>query len=190
MKLILIIMAAICAQSVFADSFSLTKDGKDYLCEQVGPLDPNGAVACMNKAYNGPFSRDQATQICRGAQTTAPAECGIKAYNGPFNLDQAVMLCMGAKSLGPVDCGIKAYNGPFNLDQATRLCRGGTVANAECGIKAYNGPFNLEQAIAACQSNPSGALIVQGEQFIKVDSVLEKLNSFKIKTDALKTIKK
>lgn len=147
--------------SVFAsaDSFELIKDGKNYLCEETNPvIDPGGRLKCVEKAYNGPFSKDEAARICERARDERPALCAIKAYNGPFTKDEAIQLCVRAKSNGPVDCAIKAYSGPFSKLESMSLCAGGTVANADCAIKAYNGPYTKEEALRLCKGEAILAL--------------------------------
>lgn len=106
---------------------------------------------CVNRAYAGPFSMEQAKVICSQSDNVVPAECGIKAYAGPFNTVQAVELCQFAKNLSPAECGIKAYAGPFNTSQAVLLCkRAETPAPAECAVKAYSGPFNSTDSAELC----------------------------------------
>lgn len=144
------------SHGALADSFTIIQDGKEYLCEAKTSPSPGGAAACATQAYNGPFSRDEATQLCSGAVNTAPATCGIKAYNGPFSRSEAVQLCRGARrdENNAADCGVKAYNGPFSRAEAVQLCSsGGDLERAECAITAYNGPYSREEAIRLCRGD-------------------------------------
>lgn len=151
MKLAIVLSVLFGALVAQADSFTIIRGGNEYLCQQVqNRPDPNVQVRCANRAYNGPFSKDQAMRLCQGALSEAPADCGIRAYNGPFAAEQAVELCREATGTGPADCGIRAYNGPFSQVQALRLCRRtGTVQNADCAIQAYS-PYSAEEAIRLC----------------------------------------
>ena len=113
MKLFILFLSLAASFNVRADSFTIIRDGQEYLCEQRTPGTPGDSVACANKAYQGPFSREESQQLCAGARSVAPADCGIKAYQGPFSKVEAVQLCTRARTIGPADCGIKAYQGPF-----------------------------------------------------------------------------
>jgi len=90
--------------SSFADdSFTVIRDGKEYLCQQTGPLDPIDSAACAQRAYSGPFSSEQSIELCAGSRNTAPAECGIKAYKGPFSVTDAIILCKNAEEVQQFD---------------------------------------------------------------------------------------
>ncbi len=155
MKSVLLFLALVSALPAFADGFDIIKDGVTYRCEAGSVTDPGIVLDCANKAYAGPFSRDEATQLCQSATSVAPADCGIKAYSGIFSRNEAIQLCIKAKSLGPTECAAKAYNGPFNRAEAIDLCKGnGSIANADCAIKAYNGPYSKEEAIRICKIQP------------------------------------
>ena len=154
MKLFIGIFAALSFNIAQADSFTVIRDGQEYLCQPTS-VDPGAGVECVNRAYNGPFTRDEAMQLCSGARSTAPADCAIRAYNGPYSKAEAIQLCTRARSTGPVDCATKAYNGPFSKAESLNLCSGDTtVANADCAIKAYNGPYSKEEAIRMCKYQP------------------------------------
>ena len=112
----------------------------------------SGQVRCIEVAYAGPFSRDQAVRLCEGGGTEATAQCGIKAYSGPFSSEQAITLCQGQNSLVPAECGVRAYSGPFSTDQAMQLCSGYVhPETADCGIRAYSGPFSADQSLRLCR---------------------------------------
>jgi hypothetical protein len=128
---LLAIVVTLCATVAVADSFTVIRDGREYLCSPTGSSQPpnpgGGAVDCVNKAYSGPFSRDESMQLCSGALNVGPALCAIKAYAGPFNRAEAIELC----------------------------ARSGTEAHAECAIKAYAGPYSRAEAIQLCKAQPS-----------------------------------
>ena len=173
--------------SANADSFNLIKDGKNYLCTQTDtpvppppPPDNGAAIACGNKAYAGPFNREESIRLCAGAYDVGPADCGIRAYAGPFSKGEAVQLCTGTRKFtGPADCGIKAYAGPFNKDESVRLCAvTGTVQAAECAISAYAGPYNKEEAVQLCRQN--------SVLMLKALKLLEQSEDAQLKIRALK----
>lgn len=177
MKLILTLSLLLTASLANADSFTIIRDGKNYLCEEQS-IDPGGAVKCIDKAYSGPFSREEANRICAGARDESPALCAIKAYSGPFSREESINLCVGARGLGPVECAAKAYSGPFSREESLGLCRGGTIANAECAIKAYSGAYSREEALRLCKSN--SALVLRSLNLIEQSSELkEKLRAMK-----------
>lgn len=189
MKLLVLLSLTITSLAANADSFTVIRDGREYLCEETNvPVDPGGGLECRNKAYSGPFTREESERLCSGARNTAPADCGIKAYNGPFLRDEAVSLCVKARTIGPADCAIKAYNGPFTRQEAIELCSGNaTVAHADCAIKAYNGPYTREEAVRMCKAQPllvmrSLELLTQAMDLKpKIDSIKTKLQMSEIK---------
>jgi hypothetical protein len=61
--------------------------------------------------------------LCRRADSTAPAECATMAYRGPFSTDESIQLCAQARSTQPASCAIEAYRGPYTKEEAIRLCR-------------------------------------------------------------------
>lgn len=139
------------AQEVVRTTFN----GYPYTCTPDSVAnDPSNAANCANKAYAGPFTKDQSTQLCSGANNSAPADCAILAYSGPFSADESVNLCTGAYSTGPAICANKAYSGPFTKAQSLELCssRYATEATANCAINAYSGPYNTDEAVNLCKS--------------------------------------
>ncbi len=156
MKLILVSMLLTLSTFAQADSFTIVQNGNEYLCEQTGPVNPGSSADCADKAYRGPFNREQSMRLCQGARSVAPADCGISAYKGPFTTEESINLCIGARtSNGPVDCANKAYRGPFTKDESIQLCSGnGSVANADCALKAYAGPYSKEESVRLCKANP------------------------------------
>ena len=156
-----LIFAVLFVTSSFAvaDSFTIIRDNIEYMCEQKTPLNPIGAIDCIDKAYSGPFSKDEAKLLCQGARNTAPAECGSKAYAGSFTKPEAIKICTGARSNGPVDCAQNAYSGPFDKTQAIRLCeKNGSTLNSDCAIKAYSGPYSKDEAVNLCKEQPMLAI--------------------------------
>lgn len=134
------------------DPFEITQDGINYSCVATSSVSTDAVFKCADKAYAGPYTRDEATALCAKARNTAPADCAIAAYAGPFTKTQAAQLCTGAATTGPADCAKAAYSGPFNKDEAIALCsQYGTKANADCAAKAYAGPYSKSQAIALCR---------------------------------------
>lgn len=159
MKLFISAVILLTSTLALADSFTVIRDGKEYLCEEHNPvIDPGGRMKCIDKAYSGPFSKAEAERICEGARDEAPALCAIQAYTGPFTKEEAIQLCIRARSNGPIDCAVKAYAGPFTKVESLNLCAGGSVANADCAIKAYAGPYSKEEALRLCKAEPMLAL--------------------------------
>jgi hypothetical protein len=179
MKLILTVGLLLAASFAQADSFTIIRDGKNYLCEEENPvIDPGGQVKCIDKAYSGPFSRSESERICAGAHDEGPALCAIKAYGGPFSKEESIGLCVGARNVGPAEYAVKAYSGPFSKTESLNLCERGTLANAECAIKAYAGPYSKEEALRLCKSNP--ALVLRSLNLLEQSSdIQEKIRSMK-----------
>ena len=183
MKPFIYVLMLLAGISASADSFTIIRDGKEYMCELRNPL-PIDPVDCINRAYSGPFSRDEAQQLCVGARSAAPAECGIRAYSGPFSKSESIQLCVQARTVGPAECGIRAYNGPFSKEESVTLCKGnGSLANADCAIRAYNGPYSREEAVRMCKEQPhlvlrSLALLEQSQDLKpNIEAIKNKLNS-------------
>lgn len=128
--------------------------GAEPRCDE-RPSDPNGANRCAERAYSGPFSRDEALRLCAGARNEAPAHCAVKAYRGPYTKDESIALCAQATTNdGPIDCAATLFRGPFSREEALRACRrDGDLARAECVVKAYRGPYTKEEAIELCSAN-------------------------------------
>jgi hypothetical protein len=163
------------------DPFEIIQDGYRYRCNAVGGGggNPGGAIDCVERAYSGPFSREESTQLCTGAVNTGPADCGLMAYSGPFSKPEALMLCTRAYSTGPAECAKMAYAGPFSKDESLSLCtRSGSTENARCAIRAYAGPYSKEEAIRLCRSNPAlvNKMLIQlhNEEKTGFDHVLKK----------------
>jgi hypothetical protein len=93
MKLFSIMIALTFSQITMADSFTIIRDNTEYRCESTTPSNPIGSIDCADKAYSGPFTRDEATSLCRGARNVAPADCAIKAYAGPYSKAESIEMC-------------------------------------------------------------------------------------------------
>lgn len=120
---LLIMLGVLFAQTLLADdSFIVYRDGKEYVCRPSNS-NPGGAIDCAEKAYNGPFSRDESTALCQGARDVGPADCAIKAYQGPFSRSEALELCRRSGTVSHADCAIKAYQGPYSKAEAIRMCK-------------------------------------------------------------------
>ena len=152
----LIFLIVLIGANVKADSFSIIKDGKNYLCTQTDIPNNGGEIDCGNKAYAGPFSKNEAVRLCTGAQNTDPADCAIKAYSGAYGREESISLCRRTvKGTGPAECGFMLYSGPFNTTEGVNLCsRTGTIEVANCALSAVNGPYSNEEAIRLCRNNP------------------------------------
>jgi hypothetical protein len=138
--------------SAFAENFTrdviIDIDGVRHQCTPIG----NNPLSCIQTAYSGPFSRDEATRLCAGAYDDSPALCGMEAYRGIFSKEEAIQLCLKATSTGPGMCAQLAYNGPFSKTQAIDLCRNnGSERRAVCALDAYRGVYSKEEAIAMCK---------------------------------------
>lgn len=98
-KQLFVLLVAMTSTAAFADdSFYIQKDGKNYLCQSTGGNpspnpNPGGAVDCANKAYSGPFSKDESMTLCQGARDVGPAECALKAYSGPYSKAESIKMC-------------------------------------------------------------------------------------------------
>lgn len=144
-----ILLSAIAAISLsssaaFADGFELIKDNKKYWCEE-SISDPGNAARCAEKAYRGPFTREESIRICSGARNEGPADCAIAAYRGPFTREESVQLCERNGSLERAECAIQAYRGPYSREEAIRLCRGTSAPQLLLrSLQLVNGARDLE----------------------------------------------
>jgi hypothetical protein len=141
----------------FSQTVETTINGVRYSCHPMGGNSGGGydPIACGDVAYRGPFSRDEATRLCAGARSDAPAQCAIKAYAGPFSKEESISLCIRAYSVGPSECAVKAYAGPFSKEESLYLCGSprASVATADCAIRAYSGPYSREESIRICKDS-------------------------------------
>ena len=119
------LLVGISSTAMADDSFYIQKDGKNYLCQSTTPGNPNpgGAADCVEKAYAGPFSKDESMTLCQGARDVGPAECALKVYNGPFSKSEALELCKTRGTIANADCALKAYAGPYSKAESIKLCK-------------------------------------------------------------------
>ena len=92
-KILFMVLAMLSSHAMADDSFIINKDGKEYICRAESTMDPGTAADCALKAYQGPFSRDEAVTLCRRNGSIANADCAIKAYQGPYSKEEAIRLC-------------------------------------------------------------------------------------------------
>jgi hypothetical protein len=151
------------------DSIIIDIGGVRHQCT---PINTGNPTECFNAAYGGPFSRDEAMTLCRGAYSDAPAQCGILAYRGRFSKEQSINLCIGSTTnTGPIDCANVAYSGPFSVEESLKLCsHNGTERMAVCALEAYRGPYSKEEAIEMCR-NP----------YFSEEEKLNSVNKIKVK---------
>lgn len=124
----------------------------DGVRHQCTPMNTGSPQKCMDTAYAGPFSREEAKRLCEGAYDASPALCGIEAYAGIYSKSEAIQLCIGATSTGPAQCGQLAYNGPFSKSEALGLCsNNGSERRAVCAIEAYQGSYSKQEALEMCK---------------------------------------
>lgn len=180
--LVLTLGVLLVSMTAFADGFDIEKGGKTFRCEESQDSGSNAAT-CSDKAYHGPFSKDESVQLCAGSRSDAPADCALKAYSGVFNKDEAIQLCKGARSTGPVECAQQAYSGVFSKDEAVKLCqRSGNLDRAKCAQNAYSGPYSKDEALKLC-SGPHANLVMRSLNLIASSPELQsKVASLKQKT--------
>ena len=138
--------------NVFSQPIIIEVNGIKHSCT---PFNNNGGnrIDCINLAYSGPFSRDEAQQLCQGAYSDMPARCALRAYRGSFTKDEAIKMCTRAISEGPIECFELAYSGPFTKDESLRLCSNyrASTRTAQCALDAYRGVYSKDEAIELCR---------------------------------------
>ena len=146
--------------SVSAQTVETIINGQRYICSPQSSH-PGSSIRCVDLAYRGPFSRDEAQRLCQGARSEAPAQCALQAYQGPFSRDEAINLCSGAYTTGPSECALTAYRAPFSRDESIQLCGhpAASLATANCALDAYRGPYSKEEAINICRYSKSAGPI-------------------------------
>ena len=152
MKFITTVILIIVSSISFAQTLEIEIGGVRHSCTPIGS--GPGRLTCIETAYNGPFTRDEAHSLCEGSYTDAPARCAIRAYRGPLTRDESLSLCRRAYSEGPVECVEIAYRGPFTREEALSLCSNprATAQNAHCALRAYQGPYTREESIRLCKT--------------------------------------
>lgn len=140
------------SSSLLADRVEININGIRHSCTPIGSGGTE-TVECIEMAYRGPFSKEEAMSLCQGSFSTMPARCALRAYRGMFSKEEALNLCRRAISEGPLDCIELAYRGPFTREESIRLCshRRSSSRTAECALNAYRGPYSKEEAISLCQ---------------------------------------
>jgi hypothetical protein len=138
--------------NVFSQPIIIEVNGIKHSCT---PFNNNGGnrIDCINLAYSGPFSREEAQQLCQGAYNDMPARCALRAYRGSFTKEEAIKMCVRAISEGPMDCFELAYSGPFSKDESLRLCSSyrANSRTAQCALDAYRGVYSKDEAIELCK---------------------------------------
>ena len=152
-KLTLLVLLAFSSLPLSAQTVETIINGQRYICSPHSN-DPGSTMRCVDLAFRGPFSRDEAQRICRGSRSEAPAQCALQAFQGPFTREEAISLCAGAYTIGPVECALTAFRGPFSRDESLQLCShpSSSLATAQCALDAFRGPYSREEAISLCRS--------------------------------------
>ncbi len=173
MKLLFLFVFFTTISSFASDSVIIEIGGIRHQCT---PIENRNPSQCLLTAYNGPYSKDEAQELCENAHSDAPAFCGIEAYRGRFSKSESIALCKGASTkTGPVDCANLAYNGPFSTSESLTLCsHNGTKETAECALSAYNGPYSKEEAIAICKKSHFNKSKLLSQQ--ELNNLIEKTN--------------
>ncbi|RLN95122.1 hypothetical protein BBJ28_00000106 [Nothophytophthora sp. Chile5] len=120
------------------------------LCSRTDSLDP---AECTKEVLQAATSvaGTTAVQLCRDAESTAPARCFLAAPR-MYDDELKVTLCHGARSSAPASCAAKVVH-RITTQPAVKalLCRGAsTSAPAICAIEA---PFGMaaEDLVTLCQ---------------------------------------
>ncbi len=154
--------------NVFSQPIIIEVNGIKHSCT---PLNNNGGnrIDCINLAYSGPFSREEAHQLCQGAYDDMPARCALRAYRGSFTKEEAIRMCIRAKSEGPIDCFELAYSGPFTKEESLRLCSNSRASSrtAQCALDAYRGAYSKDEAIELCK----------GQKLLNREMLMDKMMS-------------
>jgi hypothetical protein len=162
MKFVMAALFLIVSSLALAQTLEIEIGGVRHSCTPIGSGGPGpGRLDCIETAYNGPFTRDEAHRLCEGAFSDAPARCAVRAYRGPLTRDESMNLCRRAFSEGPIECVEISYRGPFTRDEALALCSHprASAQNAHCALRAYQGPYSREESIRLCK--------VQGQYGLK-----------------------
>lgn len=153
MKFVITTLILISSFIASAQTLEIEIGGVRHSCTPIGSGPGPGRLDCIEAAYNGPFTRDEAHRICEGAFSDAPARCALRAYRGPLTRDESIRLCSRAFSEGPIECVEVSYRGPFTRDEALSLCSHprATAQNAHCALRDYQGPYSREESIRLCK---------------------------------------
>ncbi|QQR47359.1 hypothetical protein JKA73_15420 [Myxococcus xanthus] len=83
-------------------------------------------VSCYQRATDGGLDDSLATQLCRGARSSTPADCFVRAQDeGSLTQSQAVQLCQfAAPDEDPAGCYIQARKQTFTAPtRVLQLCQ-------------------------------------------------------------------
>lgn len=83
-------------------------------------------VSCYQRATAGGLDDSLATQLCRGARSSTPADCFVRAQDeGSLSQSQAVQLCQfAAPDEDPAGCYIQAREQTFtDPSRVLQLCQ-------------------------------------------------------------------
>ncbi|WP_426751509.1 hypothetical protein [Myxococcus sp. Y35] len=83
-------------------------------------------VSCYQRATEGGLDDSLAAQLCRGARSSAPADCFVRAQDdGSLSQSQAVQLCQfTAPDEDPAGCYIQARQQTFSdPSRVVQLCQ-------------------------------------------------------------------
>ncbi|ABF87060.1 hypothetical protein MXAN_3137 [Myxococcus xanthus DK 1622] len=83
-------------------------------------------VSCYQRATDGGLDDALATQLCRGARSSTPADCFVRAQDeGSLTQSQAVQLCQfAAPDEDPAACYIQARKQTFTAPtRVLQLCQ-------------------------------------------------------------------
>ncbi|WP_141591969.1 hypothetical protein [Myxococcus sp. AB056] len=83
-------------------------------------------VSCYQRATDGGLDDALATQLCRGARSSTPADCFVRAQDeGSLTQSQAVQLCQfAAPDEDPAGCYIQAREQTFTAPaRVLQLCQ-------------------------------------------------------------------
>jgi hypothetical protein len=97
---------------------------------------------CAEWVYQGPGTREQALEACRGVSNM---ECVEWFYLGPGTRMDAARACRRIQSF---ECAEWVYQGPGSKMDAIEACRG--VSSMECVEWAYQGPGSRVDAARSC----------------------------------------
>jgi len=187
MKFIALMLLAISALPAFAQRVDIEIEGRPYSCVpregRPEPRPDGDPSQCANRAYSGPFTREESIRLCEGARDDSPARCALKAYAGPFTREESITICTRARSEGPADCALKAYSGPFTRAEAMDLCSSprADVGTAQCALNAYSGPYTREESIRMCRGSKKGLFAPELLSKLDAEAVLILANEKAVK---------
>lgn len=99
-------------------------------------------LTCADWVYQGPGSREEAIEACRGVRSM---ECVEFVYKGPGTRRDAAMACRQVESM---ECVEWVYRGPGSRTEAAEACHG--VRDMECVNFAYRGSNSRVESARSC----------------------------------------